>query len=460
MRTLIKNGKIADERGIYEGDIYIEDGIIKKIGKDLKDDCENLVEAKGKLIIPGGVDVHTHFNLHAGNFIAEDDFYSGTVAAACGGTTTIVDHMGFGPKGCSLFHQARVYHEYAKDSVIDYGFHGVIQHIDDDILNELEIMIRDEGISSFKIYLTYDFKIEDGDVLRLMERLKGLGGILCIHCENDSIINYLKKEFINEGKREPIYHSKSRPDLCEAEAVGRIIDICDMAQNPNIYIVHLSTLKALERVKKVKQSGQNIFAETCPQYLLLSEDKYLNEDGIKYILSPPLRDKNNQQFLWEGIRQGLIDAVATDHCPFSLQYKNYGKDDFTKCPNGIGGVEERIPLMFSEGVMKGRISLSKFIEVCCTNPAKIFGLYPKKGTISIGSDGDLVIIDTEKETVLSKDMLHSRCDYTAYEGLKLKGYPVLTLSRGEVIVKDNEFIGERGRGQYLKRLGNLNKKGC
>lgn len=455
MNTLIKNGRIYTSSDSFEADIYIEDGKIAEIGTGLKKDCDSLIDAGGKIVIPGGIDVHTHFNLHAGNFTANDDFYTGTVAAACGGTTTIVDHMGFGPKGCGLRHQMDVYHGYADgNAVVDYGFHGVIQHVDDGILGEMKEMIEQDGIPSFKIYLTYDFKVSDPDAFRVLKRLKELGGMTTVHAENDGMVNYFRSLFVNMGKTSPIYHALSRPDECEGEAVSRMIYMAALAGDAPLYIVHLSTEMGLSHIVNARTEGQNVFAEVCPQYLLLDEERYDEpfSGGLKYIMSPPLRKKHNQEALWRGLGQGYIQVVATDHCPFSFKEdKQYGKDDFTKCPNGAPGVEERLPLMFSEGVMKNRININKFVEVCCTNPAKIFGLYPEKGTIVPGSDGDLVIIDPDREVTLTHDMLHANVDYSAYEGFKLKGYPVMTLSRGEVISRNGEFLGQKGRGRFIKR---------
>lgn len=454
MRTLIKNGKIATAEELFNGSIFIEDGIIKELGCDIKGSFDNEIDASGKLILPGGIDVHTHFNLHTSSAIARDDFYTGTVAAACGGTTCIVDHMGFGPVNCNLSHQLKIYHGYAHDNaVIDYSFHGVIQHVDDDILNQLEDMIVKEGISSFKIYMTYDYKIKESDILRLMERLKTIGGLLTIHAENHEIIEFLKSKFMMTGCKTPIYHALSRPDYCEADAVNRVISLAAAVDAP-LYIVHLSSGLSLQHVAEAKRSGLSVYSETCPQYLILDQELYNQklDESLKYILSPPLRKSEDCNRLWEGIRYGYIQVVATDHCPYTAAVdKQRGREDFTKCPNGLPGVEERIPLMFSEGAMKNRISINKLVEICSTNPAKLFGLYPQKGTLMPGSDADMVIIDPDKEVVLSHSMLHSNVDYTAYEGLKLKGYPVMTLSRGEVIAKYNEFIGQKGRGRFIKR---------
>lgn len=455
MSLLIKNGTIVTASDIYKGDIFIENEIIKEIGLNIIRVVDEVIDADGKYVIPGGVDIHTHFNLHVGNTIANDDFYTGTIAAACGGTTTIVDHMGFGPVGCNLKHQINVYHKYAdENAVVDYGFHGVIQHVDSEIINEMKEIIDDYGIQSFKGYLTYDYKIDDDKMIRVFERLKELGGIATIHCENHGSIQYLRKKFIDKGLKSPKYHYLSRPVESEAEAVNRMIKLAKMLNYEGLYVVHLSTKDGLEYIKNARECGQNVYAETCPQYLLLDESKYEleNNEGLKYIMSPPLRSTENCEALWKGIKDGYIETIATDHCPFSFNRdKQLGKEDFTKCPNGVPGVEERIPLIFSEGVMKNRISINKFVEVCCTNPAKIFGLYPKKGTIAVGSDADITIIDPNKEVVLTTDKLHSNVDYTAYEGFNLKGYPIFTILRGKVISKDGEFVGDKGYGKYIKR---------
>lgn len=455
MSLLVKNGTIATASDVYNGDIYIEEGIIKEIGINLNKNADEIIDAKGKYVIPGGVDVHTHFNLDVGIAVANDDFYTGTVAAACGGTTTIVDHMGFGPKGCNLKHQVDVYHGYADGkAVIDYSFHGVIQSIDENILEEMESIVKDEGISSFKIYLTYDYMINDEDALKVLKRLKELNGVMTVHCENHGSIKYLREEFVKEGLKTPKYHPLSRPAESEGEAVNRMINIAKIAEEGPLYVVHLSSKSGLDYIKLARERGQKVYAETCPQYLTLDDSLYElpNNEGLKYIMSPPLRKKEDQEALWKGIKDGYIQTIATDHCPFAFNKdKQMGKDDFTKCPNGAPGVEERIPLIFSEGVMKDRISINKFVDVCCTKPAKIFGLYPKKGTIQVGSDGDLTIIDPEKEVVLSSENLHSNVDYSSYEGIKVKGYPIYTISRGKVIVKDNKFIGNMGDGKFLKR---------
>ena len=449
----IVNGIIAGEDGIRRGDIRIEGETISEIAPELAPrENEQVIDACGKIIIPGGVDVHTHMDLDLGSVRATDDFYTGTVAAACGGTTTIVDHMGFGPRGCSIKHQADVYHRLAEgNAAVDYGFHGVLDHVDDSILNEVESLI-DEGITSHKFYLTYSGKISDYEIIRLMERASALGVLLAVHAENDGSIAWLREKYRAEGKTAPIYHARSRPPESEAEAVSRMAWLAGISGDAPLYIVHLSSKLGLETVRAARMRGQkNIFAETCPQYLLLDESLYQREDGLKFIMSPPLRSPENLEALWDGVRGGDINVIATDHCPFFYgKEKQLGKGDFTKAPGGAPGVEARIPLMFAQ-LGKNRLSIERLVTLCCANPARLFGLYPKKGVVAVGSDADLVLIDPGVKTSLRHGMLHENCDYTPYEGLPLNGYPVMTISRGEMIVQDGRFIGQKGRGRYLKR---------
>lgn len=453
MELLLKNANIVTDSENYISDLYIVDGTIERIEKNIEIPATRVIDLKGKYLIPGGIDVHTHFNIDVGIAKSVDDFYTGTVAAACGGTTTIIDHMGFGPKGCSLHHQLERYHEFAQDNaVIDYGFHGVIQHIDEKILDEIDSMIAD-GIPSFKGYMTYDYKLSDKDMLELSQKLSLAGGLLTVHPENNDMIDYLKNRFASEGKLSPKYHEESRPSRCEGEAVNRMLDITSVTNCP-LYIVHLSCNEGLEHIKVAKDMGQKVFAETCPQYLILDESCYSlpENEGLKYICSPPIREKGHQEKLWEGIREGYIQTVATDHCSFNfLEQKVMGKDDFRKCPNGLPGVETRIPLIFSEGVSKGRIDINRFVEIVSTNPAKLFGIYPQKGCIQVGSDADLVVIDPNIRKKITKEDLHENTDYTPFEGIEVVGYPVMTISRGEIIVENNKFIGKKGRGKFLKR---------
>ena len=353
----------------------------------------------------------------------------------------------------------RIVEGFADDSVIDYGFHGVVQHVDESILNELETMM-DDGVQSTKVYMTYGYKIDDDGILEVLKKMKELHGITAFHCENHYVVEHLKKEYGDAGKTAPIYHAKSRPNLAEAEAVRRVLYLAKLAGDAPVYIVHLSCKESLEAVEEARRNGQkNIFVETCTQYLTLTEDRYKDPDGLKYIMSPPLRTQQDLDALWKGLEAGEIQIVATDHCPFNYaKEKQDGKDDFRKCPNGAPGVEERMILLFSEGVMKNKISINKLVEVACTNPAKVYGMYPKKGIIEPGADGDLVIIDADAKQTLTHKMMHGAVDYTSYEGTDLHGKIDLVMQRGNIIAENNEFKGNRGDGKYLYRkpfLGDL-----
>lgn len=450
MNLLIKNGKLVLEDSIEIGDILIENGVIKEIGKDINSNFKT-IDAEGNYIFPGLIDVHTHFNIDVGVAKSVDNFYTGTYAAAVGGTTTIVDHMGFGPKGCNLEHQLNVYLDYAKDSCIDYSFHGVIQHVDKQVLEDLGNLIE-RGLTSYKIYLTYDYKLNDYDVLQVLEQAKKLGIMICVHPEIDGVIHFFKDKFINEGKLTPPYHEKARPYPVESEAISKIASFSYMVGDAPLYIVHLSCEEGLQEVEKWRSRGlKNIFLETCPQYIYLDDSYYKRDDALKYILSPPLRNKKNNQPLLEGIINHKIQSVGTDHCSFSyLGDKQLGKDSFIKCPNGMSGVETRGHLMFSE-VAKGKMNIETFVKTLSENPAKLFGMYPKKGTIKVGSDADLVIASTRGSRPIKHESLHENVDYTPYENIEVCGKFLYTISRGKVIAKNNEFIGEKGHGKFVKR---------
>lgn len=460
MSTLIKNAQAVIGPDIVQTDILIENQIITQIAPNLSSTPiasatpTTILDATGKYLLPGGVDPHTHFDLDLGTFRAVDDFQTGSIAAACGGTTTIIDHVAFGPEGCRLTHQIDEYHKLATPAVIDYSFHGVIQHVDELVLADMEALI-DKGVTSHKVYLTYSGRLEDRDVLAVLERAKELGIIICVHCENDAMNAHLTERLLDAGHREPWYHAKSRPAQCEAEAVYRMLSFASVTGDAPLYIVHLSAAQSLDAVRSARKNGQkNVFVETCPQYLLLDEERYRDPaEGLKFIMSPPLRTKTDNERLWEGIRAGDVDVVATDHCPFNFAVeKQAGRKGFNQCPGGIPGVEARLALMFSFGFMTGRMDLPEVVRLCCTNPARVFGLYPKKGCIAPGADADLVLFDPGAEWTLSHDLLHENVDYTPYEGFKMRGRPVMTISRGEVVMKDGECIGEAGRGKFVPRL--------
>ncbi|AJR09176.1 phenylhydantoinase [Photobacterium gaetbulicola Gung47] len=452
---LIRQGIVVDHQQAQKADILIVDGKIADIAPEIHiipKQCE-IIEAAGLYVMPGGIDVHTHFNIDVGIARSCDDFFSGTRAAACGGTTTVVDHMGFGPKGCSLHHQLNVYQKYAKETaVIDYSFHGVIQHVNEDILAEMASMVEEEGISSFKLYLTYGYKLDDEDVLKALIQLKQVGALATVHPENDAAIALRRSQLLEQGKTAPKYHAVSRPLECEAEAIARMINLAKLAGDAPLYIVHLSNGLGLDYARLARDNHQPVWVETCPQYLMLDDSCYEREDALKYILSPPLRPAAEREKLWLGLVDGSIDTVATDHCAFTYHdQKQRGKDNFSACPNGMPGVETRMPLLFSEGVMKGRLSPSRFVELTSYLPAKLFGLYPQKGALQAGSDADLVLFDPEQEVSIKHELLHDNADYTPFEDIQTQGWPVMTISRGDVVACNGEFTGKAGNGRFIRR---------
>ena len=396
MKKLVKNGRIFTESEDYLADLLIEDEKIVSIGARLHDADAEIIDAAGCYVLPGAVDVHTHMDLDVGISRAVDDFYDGTMAA--------------------------------------------------------------DGIPSVKAYLTYGFKLNDADVLQILQKMKEIGGITAFHCENHDIVEYLKQKHKSEGKTSAVWHAKSRPNLAEAEAVQRVLKLARMAGDAPVYIVHLSCKESLEAVREARRQGQKqIFVETCPQYLLLTEECYTREDGLKYIMSPPLRTKEDCDALWKGLAKGEIQAVATDHCPFHYaKEKQMGKDDFTACPNGAPGVEERLILLYSEGVAKGRLTMHRLVETLCTSPSRIYGLYPQKGALLPGADADLVILNPDASGVLIHSQMHGAVDYTAYEGMKIQGEIRLVMQRGNVIAKDGRFTGEKGAGRFIHRTPHTN----
>jgi dihydropyrimidinase len=456
MTTLVKNGTIVTASDRYEADLYIDKGRIALIGEGLNLPAETVVDASGKLVMPGGIDVHTHLDMPFGGTTSADDFESGTIAAAHGGTTTIVDFaiQGFGE---GLYPAFEGWMKRAEGrAVIDYAFHMIVRELTDQVSTEMDRLVRHEGVTSFKLFMAYPgvFMVDDAVIFKALLRTRENGGIVCMHAENGGVIDTLVKEALRKGLTAPKYHALTRPTRAEGEATGRAIALSEMAGVP-IYIVHLSCADALEKVKQARDMGLPAYAETCPQYLFLSFDDYERPgfEGAKYVMSPPLREKWNQDALWKGLQKNDLQVVSTDHCPFCMNeppQKQAGKDDFSKIPNGAPGIETRLMLMW-EGVRNGRISMHRFVELTSTNPAKMFGLWPKKGTIAIGSDGDLVLFDPEKEVTLSAKTHHMRVDYNPYEGRVVKGAPAVVLSRGDVLVDHGVFGGRSGRGQFVKR---------
>ena len=454
MRTVIRNGRIVTAVDDYNADLLIEDGTIAMIAKKIDVDADKVIDAKGRLVIPGGIDPHTHMQLPFGGTEASDDFDTGTVAAAHGGTTTIID-FAVQSKGQSLQEAVDVWHGKADGKAsIDYGFHLICTDLPDQRLGEMKGMI-DQGVSSFKLFMAYPgvFLVDDGTIYKAMQTAGEYGGLICMHAENGVVIDVIVKQALAKGHTAPKYHALTRPTKAEAEGVHRAIALADMAKSP-VYIVHLSCSDALDEVTRARDMGIPAFAETCPQYLFLDYSVYEQPgfEGAKWVMTPPIREQWNQEKLWRGLKFNDLQVVATDHCPFCMkEQKELGKDDFTKIPNGGPGVEHRMSLVYNGGVAEGRISVNRFVEITSTAQAKIFGLFPRKGTIAVGSDADIVIFDPNEEMTISAKTHHMRVDYSAYEGMKVRGVTKTVLSRGEVVIEEGQYVGRKGHGSFLKR---------
>lgn len=455
MKKLIKNGTIVTAADTFQADILIDDGKVAQIGTNLTALGAEVIDAKGCLVLPGGIDPHTHLDMPFGGTVTKDDFETGTIAAAFGGTTTVIDFC-LTNKGEPLKNAIQTWHNKSKDkAVIDYGFHLMIAEINDAVLNELPYVINEEGITSFKVFMAYKnvFQADDETLFRTLVSAKEHGALVMVHAENGDVIDYLTKKAIVEGKKEPIYHALTRPPELEGEATGRAAKLTGLA-NSQLYVVHVSCADAVEKIAEARSKGFDVWGETCPQYLVLDQS-YLekpNFEGAKYVWSPPLREKWNQNVLWNALKSGQLQTIGSDQCSFDFKgQKDLGSDDFTKIPNGGPIIEDRISILFSEGVKKGRISLNQFVDITSTRIAKLFGLYPQKGTIAVGADADIVIFDPAIERVISAETHHMAVDYNAFEGMKVTGEPVSVLSRGEFVIREKQFVGKPGSGQYLKR---------
>ncbi len=457
MSVLIKNGRVITAVDDYMADIFIEKETVTLIGKNLEVEADETIDASGKYLFPGGLDPHTHLDMPFGGTTSADDFETGTLAAAHGGTTTLID-FAIQTKGQSTLEALDTWHAKADGkTAIDYGFHMIITDLEDNRVHEMK-MLADAGITSYKLFMAYPgvLYVDDGTIYRAMKKAGENGTVVCMHAENGIVIDEIVKQAVADGKTAPKYHAITRPTRMEAEGVHRAISIAEVAQVP-IYIVHLSSSDALEQVMLARNRGVHAFAETCPQYLFLDDSYYDQEEfeGAKYVMTPALREKWNQDELWKGLKFGDLQSIATDHCPFCFKdQKILGIDDFSKIPNGAPGVENRMSLVYNGGVNAGRISLNKFVELTSTAAAKTFGLFPKKGTIAVGSDADIVIFDpNRKETISINNACthHMRVDYNAYEGFEVTGFTETVLSRGKVIIKDCDYVGQKGDGQFLKR---------
>src|SRR5688572_17429018 len=454
MKTVIRNGRIVTAVDDYNADLLIEDGKVEMIAKSIDIDADRVIDAKGRLVIPGGIDPHTHMDLPFGGTSSSDDFDTGTVGAAHGGTTTIID-FAVQYKGQSLAQAVDVWHAKAEGKAsVDYGFHLICTDLPDDRLPEMKKLI-DEGVSSFKLFMAYPgvFLVDDATIYKAMLTAGEYGGLICMHAENGVVIDAIVKRALAEGKTAPKYHALTRPTKAEAEGVHRAIALADMA-NTSVYIVHLSSSDALDEVTRARDNGIPAYAETCPQYLFLDYSVYEREgfEGAKWVMTPPIREKWNQDKLWRGLKFNDLQVISTDHCPFCFkEQKELGRDDFSKIPNGGPGVEERMSLIFNGGVAQGRISLNRFVELTSTAAAKIFGLFPRKGTIAVGSDADIVIFDPDEERTISAKTHHMNVDFSCYEGVKVRGVTKTVLSRGEVVIEEGNYVGRKGHGSFLKR---------
>lgn len=457
MSILIKNGRVITAVDDYHADIFIEKETVSVIGEKLTMSADTTIDASGKLVIPGGVDPHTHLDMPFGGTVSADDFESGTKAAAHGGTTTLID-FAIQTKGESTLAALDTWHKKAEGkTAIDYGFHMIITDLEENRINEMKTL-ADDGVTSYKLFMAYPgvLYVDDGTIYRAMRKAGEDGTIICMHAENGIVIDEIVKEAIKKGHTEPKYHALTRPTRMEAEGVHRAISIAEVADVP-VYIVHLSSADALQQVVLARDRGVHAFAETCPQYLFLDQSYYEKPgfEGAKYVMTPALREKWNQDELWRGLQFGDVQSIATDHCPFCFKdQKELGINDFSKIPNGAPGIENRMSLVYNGGVVGGRISLNKFVELTSTSAAKTFGLFPKKGTIAIGSDADIVIFDPDRKETISVNNLcthHMRVDYNAYEGVEVQGISETIISRGKVIVDNCDYIGKRGDGQFVKR---------
>jgi len=451
---LIKNGLIVTADDTTKADLLISGGKIELLGESLDCPGSKVIDAAGKYVMPGGIDAHTHLNLQIGDNEVSDGFFEGSAAAAFGGTTCVVEHPSFGPENCSLLHQVEAFKRKGNEnSVIDFGIHGVFQHVSPKTLDECATLL-DMGVSSAKIYMTYGGRLQDSQILSVLERAKQVGLLTTYHAENHDIIDFLSSRLLKENLKDPYSHSLTRPGCSEAEAIYRLISMSEALGGVPIYIVHLSTAAGLAAIETARVRGLEVYAEVCPQHLLLTDSCYREPEnqGLKYIMAPPPRKKEDTEALWQGLAGGTIDVVATDHCSFNFGDKlRLGKDDFRLAPGGIPGVETRLPLLFSEGVVKERISLNRFVELVSTTPAKLMGLFPQKGNLNPGADGDVIIFDPNLEKIITPNILRQNADYSPYEGKTVRGWPTTTIIRGQLVVHEDKLLVGKGWGQYVNR---------
>jgi dihydropyrimidinase len=453
MQLLIKNGRIITSADDYVADIFIEGEQIKMIGKNLSVKADEEIDASGLLLMPGGIDPHVHLAMPFMGTFSSDDYETGTRAALFGGTTMVIDFI-LQKQGHSLKEALNEWKSRSDNHCVsDYSFHMAVTDFNDDTKKEIKHFIEDEGITSFKTFMAYKgaLMIDDRQMIGLMEEVKKHGGLINVHATNGDMIDYLIAKHKAEGKLSPLYHYLSQPEITEAEASERFVDMSSYTGCPG-YIVHLTCEGALNAVRNATKRNQKMFVETCIQYLILDASLYEKDfEGAKWVMSPPLREKKDQATLWAGINQGLVQVVATDHCPFKWEQKLMGKNDFSKIPNGHPAIENRMELLFSEGVAKNKITLNKYVEVTSTNAAKIFGMFPQKGTIAVGSDADIVMINPNENHTVSASTHHMNVDYSGYEGWELTGKVKTVLLRGKIAIDDNKCFVEKGYGNFIRR---------
>ncbi len=453
MSILIKNGRIITATDDYTADIFIEGETISAIGKNLNVTADTIIDAVGKLVLPGGIDPHVHLEMPFMGAFSSDNYETGTLAALHGGTTTVIDFV-IQSQGKSLHDALHEWQGRATGNTYgDYAFHMAVTDFNPETQTEIKDLIEKEGISSFKTFMAYKgaLMIDDRQMVGLMNEVKKHGGIVTVHATNGDIIDYLVAKNKAAGNLSPLYHYLSQPEITETEATGRFIDMAYQT-GANSYIVHMTSEGGLNKVRDAQKRNQKVFVETCIQYLVLDASVYdRGFESAKWVMSPPIREKKDQAALWAAINQGVVNTLATDHCPFMWDDKRKGEHDFTKIPNGAPGIEHRMELIFSEGVKKGKISLNKMVDISSTSPAKIFGMFPKKGTIAVGTDADIVIFDTAKRHVLSAETHHHRCDYSAYEGHEVTGKADTVILRGTVAIENGNVKINKGFGEFIKR---------
>lgn len=453
MRTLLANGTVVTATEVAAADVLVEGERVAAVGPALSSAVDRIIDVGGCYLLPGAVDAHTHLDLPVGDVVSADDFASGTIAAACGGTTTIID-FATQQRGGTLGEALDAWHRRARDkAAVDYGFHVTVCDVHAGILDEMDALVL-EGITSFKVFMAYPdrLQLDDAGIYRILRRSSGNGALVQVHAENGTVIDLLVREAVAAGRTAPRFHAETRPPVLEEEAVRRAIALAELAGAP-LYVVHVSTAGAVDAMSAARARHLRIYGETCPQYLFLSEEAYEAPglEGARFVMSPPLRPASMQPRLWEALARGELQVVATDHCPFSEADKARGEHDFSRIPSGGPGIETRLPLLFEGGVRTGRLSLTRFVDVVATEPARIFGLYPRKGTVAVGSDADLVAFDPRARQTLSADTHHMRVDYSLYEGMEVTGVVRTVLLRGEVIVDQGRFVGRAGGGRFLPR---------